>query len=59
MPLGIRFTNNYFSINFTCQSEMIDYDFNKFDLIYSLYYFFLLLLIRRYQKSDEKHYYCA
>jgi hypothetical protein len=37
MPRIISITNNYFCINFM-SLEMINYDFNIFDLIYSLYY---------------------
>jgi hypothetical protein len=37
MPRIISITKNYFCINFM-SLEMINYDFNIFDLIYSLYY---------------------
>jgi hypothetical protein len=33
MPLKIRIKTNYFCINNICYSEILDYGFNKFDLI--------------------------
>ena len=33
MPWKIRIKTNYFCINYICYSEMLDYGFNKFDLI--------------------------
>ena len=33
MPWRIRIGTNNFCINYTCHSEMLDYGFNKFDLI--------------------------